>query len=98
MAKGEQMARGRNVEDLDTLQMALVGYQIERQKIDDKIREIQSQLKGRRVTIPSAGPVAKKAAGVKRVLSPAARRRIALAQKKRWAEHRKRAAQAAKAE
>jgi hypothetical protein len=91
------MARGKNVEDLTTLQMALVGYQIEKQKIDDKIREIQNQLKGKRAVAPSTDSAApKQASGVKRVLSPAARKRIAAAQKKRWAEHRKRAAQAAK--
>ena len=86
------MARPRSVQDVTTLQMALVGYQIERQKIDDKIREIESQLRGRRG--PAASP--SKRAGVKRVLSPAARRRIAAAQKKRWAEHRKRMAQSGK--
>ncbi len=91
------MARGRNTQDLTTLQMALVGYQIEKQRIEDKIREIQGQLKGKRVALPSDG-VAKRVSGVKRVLSPAARRRIAAAQKKRWAEHRKRVAQAAKQE
>jgi len=90
------MARGRNVQDLTTLQMALVGYQIERQKIDDKIREIQSQLGGRRGPASSPTAATKKAAGTRRVLSPAARRRIAAAQRKRWAEHRKRLAQAGK--
>jgi cell division septum initiation protein DivIVA len=90
------MARSK-AEDLTTLQMALVGYQFEKQKIEDKIRELQAQLKGKRPTSPSAA-ADKKAPKVKRVLSPAARRRIAAAQKKRWAEHRKRAAQAAKAE
>jgi cell division septum initiation protein DivIVA len=74
--------------------MALVGYQIEKEKIEDRIRQIQAQLKGKRITLPSAA--GKKAPGVKRVLSPAARRRIAAAQRKRWAEHRKRVAQAAK--
>ena len=91
------MARGRS-EDITTLQMALVGYQLEKQKIENKIHELQALLKRQRVTVPGAAPAEKKAAGTKRVLSPAARRRIALAQKKRWAEHRKRAAQAAKAE
>jgi hypothetical protein len=89
------MARGRSTQDLTTLQMALVGYQIEKQKIEDKIRQIQSQLKGKRVVIASDG-IAKQASGRKRVLSTAARKRIAAAQKKRWAEHRKRAAQAGK--
>lgn len=90
------MARGRQNQDLTTLHMALVGYQIEKQKIEDKIRELQGQLKGKRVMMPSAA--ASKRAGVKRVLSAAARRRIAAAQKKRWAEHRRRAAAAAKGE
>jgi hypothetical protein len=92
------MPRGRSSQDITTLQMALVGYQIERQKIDDKIRELESQLKGRRaLTSPNGGaPAAKKAPRAKRVLSTAARKRIAAAQKKRWAEHRRRLAQSAK--
>jgi hypothetical protein len=92
---GELMARGR-LQDTTTLQMALVGYQIEKDKIDDKIRAIQSQLKGKRVSFSSAPGAA--APATKRVLSPAARKRIAAAQKKRWAEHRKKVAAAAKAE
>lgn len=89
------MPRGRNTADLATLQMALVGYQIERQRIDDKIRDIEAQLRGRRGAASSPA-ASKKTTGAKRVLSPAARRRIAAAQKRRWAEHRKRVAQAAK--
>lgn len=89
------MARGKNVED-STLEMAIIGYQLEKEKIESKIRELQSLLKGKRVAAPSAP--AEKKAGTKRVLSPGARRRIAAAQKKRWAEHRKRAAAAAKGE
>lgn len=87
------MARGRSAEDLGTLQMALVGYQIEKQKIDAKIRELQAQLRGKRVALVSGGETK---APVKRELSPAARARIAAAQRKRWAEHRRKAAQAAK--
>ena len=90
------MARGRNTQDLITLQMALVGYQIEKQKIEDKIRQIQGQLRGKRVALPSDA-VGKASGGRRRVLSAAARRRIAAAQKKRWAEHRKRAAAAKQA-
>lgn len=78
-------------DDLTTLQMALVGYQIERQKVEDKISQIQAQLKAKHA-LPSAA--AGRKAGAKRVLSADARRRIAAAQKKRWAEHRKRMAQA----
>lgn len=88
------MPRGRSSDDLTTLQMALVGYQMERAKIDEKIREIQSRLGGKRVSAGSAAPAAApaKTRGGKRVLSPEARKRIAAAQKKRWAEHRKKMA------
>jgi len=71
--------------------MALIGYQIERQKIDEKIREIQNRLGGRRTSLGAVGS-AGAAKTVKRVLSPEARKRIAAAQKKRWAEHRKKMA------
>ena len=90
------MARGKLTEDTSTLQMALVGYQIEKAKIEAKISEIQAQLKGKRAPVSAGADKPEPAATGKRYLSPAARKRIALAQKKRWAEHRKRAAQAAK--
>lgn len=76
--------------------MALVGYQIEKEKIEAKISEIQAQLKGKRTPVSAGAAKPEPAAAGKRYLSPAARKRIALAQKKRWAEHRKKAAQAAK--
>jgi hypothetical protein len=88
------MARGKLTEETSTLQMALVGYQIEKEKIEATISEIQAQLKGKRSSV-SAGSEQPEPP-TKRQLSPAARKRIAMAQKKRWAEHRKRAAQAAK--
>jgi hypothetical protein len=89
------MARGKEVEDLTILEMALIGYQVERQKIDDKIGQIQAQLGGKRGPAPSAG-AAKKAGRPKRVLSASARARISKAQKKRWAKHRKSQAAAAR--
>src|ERR1035437_5785534 len=76
------MARGKSTEDLSTLEMALVGYQVEKGRIEEKIREIQATLKGK--AIPSAASAAPKPAGGKRVLSAAARKRISAAQKKRW--------------
>jgi hypothetical protein len=88
------MARGRSNDDLTTLHMALVGYQIEKEKIDTKIRELQSALKGRRGVVAVSGA---KPSTVRRELSAAARARIAAAQRKRWAEHRRQKAQAAKA-
>jgi hypothetical protein len=74
--------------------MALVGYEVEKKRIEEKIGEIKAMLKGKPVSSPvSAKP--KPAAG-RRILSEAARKRISAAQKKRWAEARKRKAQAAK--
>lgn len=88
------MARGRN-EDAATLEMALVGYQIEKQRIESRIQEIRGMLRGRKASIGD-GAAVDGAAPRKRELSEAARARIAAAQKRRWAEHRKRVAQAAK--
>lgn len=82
------MPRGRSAEDLTTLQMALVGYRYEREKIDAKIREIESELGGRKAS-NSGVATATKTKPVRRQLSEAARKRIAAAQRKRWAEHRK---------
>jgi len=93
------MARMKNASDLATLQMALIGYEVEKQKMELRIREIKAQLKGKNVgasTAASSNSGGESKPTAKRVLSPAARRRIAAAQKKRWAEHRKRAAAAAK--
>lgn len=90
------MPRGRSSADATTLAMALVGYQIEKQKIEDKIREIRAQLGTG--SARAAAPVADKEAGPhrKRTLSVSARKRIAAAQRKRWAAHRKKLAQAGK--
>jgi hypothetical protein len=75
--------------------MALVGYELEKKKIEDKIREIRAKLGGARVPRTSS---ATENGRPKRRLSAAARKRIAAAQKRRWAEHRKAAAQQAKKE
>ncbi len=75
-------------QDRSILAMALVGYEIEKKKIEDKIREIRAQLGGARVSRNLAGS-SDEAAPKRRELSAAARKRIAAAQKKRWAAHRK---------
>ena len=85
------MARGKQAEDLTILEMALIGYQVERQKIEDKIGQIRAQLGGKAAPARSTG-AAKSAGTGRRVLSAAARARISAAQKKRWAEHRRRQA------
>ena len=93
------MPRGKSsASDRTTLAMALVGYELERQKIDEKIREIRGQLGVHRGRAAAAPAAAKTAGGgrKRRTLSAAARHRIAAAQRKRWAEHRKKLAQSCK--
>ena len=78
--------------DPSLLQAALYGYQMEKEKIEAKIREIHAQLTGGK---KASAPVAAKTArsGGRREMSDAARARIAAAQRKRWAEfHKKKAA------
>jgi len=70
--------------DIATLQAALIGYQKQHADITAKMDEIQKRLGGKRTTKSLGAPARKK-----RNLSVAARKRIAEAQKKRWAAHRK---------
>ena len=93
MCVGAIMPRGKS-QDRSILTMALVGYEIEKKKIEDKIREIRGQLG--KVTAKVARALGGNDQPKRRKLSAAARKRIAAAQKKRWAEHRKAAAQASK--
>jgi hypothetical protein len=92
------MPRGKSSQDSSMLEMALVGYEIEKKKIEEKIREIRTQLGGGRSTENVRGPSTNNEPPKRRKLSVAARKRIAAAQKKRWAEHRRATAQASKGE
>ncbi len=100
MPRPSKMAVQNNRE---LLSAALEGLEIQRQRIEEQIRQVRAMLGARgpgrpRATEKAGGsePIAPApAAGRrKRVLSPAARKRIAAAQKKRWAEFRKREGQA----
>jgi hypothetical protein len=62
----------------ELLEAALVGYQSQREQIDAKVAEIQRELG----TAPARGSAA---GSGKRVISAAGRRRMAEAQRKRWA-------------
>jgi hypothetical protein len=71
------------------LQAALEGLGLQRARIDEEIKNVQAMLSGK---APKAAPEpapAKSSSSSKRELSPAARARIAAAQKKRWAEYRR---------
>jgi len=88
------MPRGRKASpDTTTLEAALVGLELKRSEIDGLISKIKKQLGGKSTSASSASsaPAAKSTGAPrrKRVLSAEARKRIAAAQKRRWAEHRK---------
>jgi hypothetical protein len=89
------MPRGRKPSpDTATLEAALIGFQMKRNEIDELIAKIKKQLGGKSSSALSVNstPAAPKSQGAprkKRVLSADARKRIAAAQKRRWAEHRK---------
>jgi hypothetical protein len=94
------MPRGRTASpDTTTLEAALVGLELKRNEIDGLISKIKKQLGGKSpstLSVSSAVAAAKSqgAPRKKRVLSAEARKRIAAAQKRRWAEHRKAQAKA----
>jgi hypothetical protein len=93
------MPRGKANQDTETLEMALLGFEQKKVEIDEKIQHIKSLLSGTPVSSPKAAAAPAKSsegpARKKRTLSTAARKRIAAAQKKRWAEHRKAQAEGA---
>jgi hypothetical protein len=68
--------------DSSILEAALVGYQHQRDQIDAKIAEIRRQIGGQ----PPQASAAEGEAPTKRVVGAAGRKRMAAAQRKRWAE------------
>jgi hypothetical protein len=78
----------------EILEAALQGLEIQKEKLDEQIAQVRSLI-GRRVGRPPKGndsgsqSPARQHGRKKRVLSPEARKRIAAAQKKRWAAFRK---------
>jgi len=89
------MAKGKTNTNSDILRYALTHLEQERDLIQEKIDHINSQL-GHKLSAPAAAASAAASPRTKRTLSVSARKRIAAAQKKRWAEHRKAQAKAAK--
>ena len=80
----------------EILEAALQGLEAQQQKLEEQISQVRGML-GRRAGRPSKSAQGASSAEVsgpavarrKRVLSPEARKRIAAAQKKRWAAFRK---------
>src|SRR2546425_6963386 len=84
------MPRGKATQDTSMLAMALLGYEIEKKKIEERIIEIRAKLGAGKVSASSDDGKPRR-----RKLSVAARKRIAAAQRKRWAEQRRAAAKGA---
>jgi methylthioribose-1-phosphate isomerase len=78
-----------SIDNVELLQAALEGLEVQRRRIDDQISTVKSMLgrKAPAIAVSAAIPAVK--AARKRELSASARKRIAAAQKKRWAEYRK---------
>lgn len=84
------MAKPSNMlSDPGLLEAALEGLLLQRDRIEAQIREVRALLGRRRSGVAVAQEPVHGASARKRQLSDAARRRIAAAQKKRWAEYRK---------
>jgi len=81
--------------DRTVLEAAILGLEHQKSELDAKVAEIRSRLRGLGGA-PAAAAPPKAAKGRKRVLSAAARKRIAEATKKRWAEYRAKKAAGAK--
>ena len=75
----------------EILEAALQGLEAQRQKLDEQIAQVRAMM-GRRGGRSSKAAQSQSGAtgeGTRRNLSPEARKRIAAAQKKRWAAFRK---------
>ena len=86
----------KSILDRTTLEMALVGYEAEKARVAAAIVAIQAQLRQRGPGRQKASPDESVRGPRKRVLSAAAKKRIAAAQRKRWAAFHKQKAKAAK--
>jgi hypothetical protein len=76
------------VTDHEILEAALIGLQHSLASVDAKIKEIRRQVGGKPAR-NAAAPVSSGPATTKRTMSASARKRIASAQKKRWAAYHK---------
>ena len=84
------MPRTKSIHDRALLEAALEGLELQKQRIEEQIREVRARLGGNRRNAAGEASPKKGRRGGRRTLSAEARRRIAEAQRKRWAAfHRK---------
>ena len=67
--------------DLELLQMSLIGYRVQREKLTQKIEELEARIGGHTTVVSKRAAPRRK----RRKLSAAALAHIRAAQKKRWA-------------
>lgn len=80
----------KSIADTSFYAAALEGLELQKKRIEGQIAQVRALLgKKKSASLPVAGLEEKPVK--KRRLSAAARKRIALAQKRRWAEYRKKA-------
>ena len=73
----------------EILEAALQGLEAQRERLDAQIAQVRGMMGGARAGRPAGSSKTQSAQRKKRVLTPEARKRIAAAQKKRWAAFRK---------
>jgi len=88
------MPQGTPVVDRALLTAAVEGLELQKQRIDEQITQVRAMLgirpRGRpRKSAPSATAFSPRPVSRRGTMSAAGRRRIALAQKKRWAAYKK---------
>lgn len=82
----------KSMEDTSLLNAALEGLELQKQRIEEQIRQVRIRLgqgTARRGRPPGSGAKRATVKAARKPLSEAARKRIAAAQKRRWAEYRK---------
>ena len=95
IVRGELNAMAKYTRDI--LEMALAGYEQQRTALEQSIADIRSRLRGSGSGRSTGSAEGNREAGPKkRVLSAAARKRMARAQKKRWAAVKKQAGESQK--
>jgi peptidoglycan hydrolase CwlO-like protein len=92
------MAKTSATPNREILEAALQGLEAQRQKLEEQISQVRGMMGQRTAARPAKGSAAESSSQAassssrqrkRRVLSPEARKRIAAAQKKRWASFRK---------
>ena len=78
----------KSLEENAFLAAALEGLELQKARIEAQIAQVRSMLGGKKSKAPEAAVAVAAAPAKRRKLSAAARKRIGIAQKRRWAKFR----------